>query len=143
MASYLSTVREAITAEEKVIFYHYKCNAIIWNDDQTTVIFRKEEVFMAGTALSLEWHVGYRQERKDESPRFYYLNRNLAQVDRWREKVKYMTWTEDRERFFRALQKGLDEIILSAYTFFNETPDIAGLIDQGRINLLPSPGDSS
>lgn len=132
---------EAITAEEKVIVYKFKCNAIIWNEDNTRVIFRQEDIFKAGTALDLSWYVGFRQVREGEDPHFYYQNRNLAHVDRWKEKVKYMAWTEDRERFFKALQKGLDTMILNSYRFFNETDDIHKLIDAGTINLLPAPGE--
>ena len=138
------TFQDLCKNREKVIVYNFKVNAIIWDEDHKRVTFRKEELtFSKGTALDLRWYVGFRATSKlEEYPQYLYLNGNNADRDYSNTKVSYMPWTPEREAFFKRLQESLDDMILRAYNFFQQTEDIPKLIDAG-MRLLPAPQEES
>jgi len=130
--------------KKRVIVYDFKANAFIWNEDKTRCIFRKEEIsFSKGTGLSFWYNVlDERQAPGEKHKKYYLLDGRYAQAD-WHDSLKVIEWTKDRENFCKALETGLEQMIMNAWEFFNQEPDkIAQLIDSG-LKLLPEPNKTS
>lgn len=126
----------AKTIERKVIVYHFRATAWVMDEEERRCIFREDEVsFAKGTALDLFYEVLVEKTLFNRKS-YHYLNGNYAYGDN--EGFQVMDWTEQREDFFKMLNKGLQHTIMKAHAFFNaNNDDIMKFIDSGGKLLLP------
>ncbi len=96
--------------------------------------------FEEGTGLSIFWDVAYEFKLGEKKQYYKHLEsdgsgRNYVREDN----MKTIEWTPHREKFFKMMEKGLDNLISKCALFFNSEnqKNMLAFIDSGQ-KLLPN-----
>lgn len=106
--------------------------------------------FERGTGLFLEWESGwevtvsgktvlYKSEPPDDPNTVICNQRHLFRGDQ--DDVQVMDWTEERETFFRGLEKALEKLKNNCRMFLGDETKLAVAIDAGMASLMIGPGN--
>jgi hypothetical protein len=128
----LEDYKERISKIRKVIVYNFQSTCYIFDKMGNKCIFRKEDIsFAEGTALGLEWTIGYETDINGEK-NYTYENENNFYIN---DKYTVIDWTQKREDFFKGFQRKLEYLILKIERFTKNKKKFLQLIDD-RVKLL-------
>lgn len=138
--------KERSSAKRKVILYKFEANAQVdeYDDDKgelKRVVFRREDLhFHTGVGLVIDYDVCYETKTReggyityvDEDGRYL----DSARSDRLSDH-KVMSWTQEREDFFRDFVNSLKAAIVRAAVFMEAESELAArfIEEKGKIPM--------